>query len=1164
MFTVKKIIAWILIIVMIISSNAFTIYAEKSNIDTLIENEAQKNSIEDFNQIDSSDTEKEDVSTESEGISTEEEEDGTDKVESSIEGEKDGSEKEDGITENEESDTKKERDKIDDNDVNSLTDLVNENLDGNDIVSTDSNINDLFDEDNYVRTDLKNSGELLFGAAGDITYTIKYHKNTGDEWEIYDWDRNHLTFEELCPDGTTIASASATSFNTPIKLAGTLYDNEGYAYRWVVREEINREEFTAEKAFLGWSTSPTGEVEYTYNKGFHITQISDSSKFDTITHELHLYAKWSDREDAHCITYWWCDDTDYDVNFASKSCIKIYDKAPGGRAYYSDILNANKMIDPFIPWRGNIPAPWENYGDNVMLVCGAYRFNVGEEYNPHARPNVNQFNPRLIDNWCYNNWWNRADSEKTSFQIGLCYKNIDYISIEKSPVKTRYTPGSQFAPNNGDLTGLTLHYNFDNYDTPDEVVFSGATVDDTNYTFDPARNSTLPTEPQTLNVKVFHKGNEVRDRLPIFIGNDMIKLRIVPADKGTFGAGYNNEISFTNIADFNTYKANVNITTNDGYEYINVWENGIDITNYTWNGKDNVTLTATLSTLLRFVIKDEDSAKGHFITGVKTKFNRNEKNDFLSAPFIELTNGYHFDGWVKNGTSNPVAPESITYDNSYDIDNPVTYTARISQIFTYRITFSKGDYDTNRYKFLDPWPNDIIITTSSTVFSTPIVMPSMRLVWKDDDGDYSWKYNVTSWHYWDARGYNRNVAPGQALINDVRIFRDTRVLEITIGNHNNVREPIFKVYKHQMVGDSGTDVAHEFYRYNDGVIDQFNNYVVIADDKYKDFYRGYHFFNVDDPFDHYDWDKSGNPTLITIDELKTIFLNWVNSNTDPHSTNYGAIYHGSDVSLITQINKTTYDEGEKFDPTGLVLTHKYMSGATSEVYPYDGNENAFIFEPGLDTLLTPDIKKIKITHGWNAVFPHVAELNITVIASDSKPAPNPSPPSSGSRNISSGGSRGSGGSGSVLTEFKTLVLSSVKSIKGVLNADTGVWNYDVVHDKWKFAAVNQAGQYINATDGFYIIVKNQSVVVNNISITVPVNYTYYFDDVGYMFEGFIKTIDNKTYFFENVKNKDNGVMVVGWKQIQGKWYYFDEDGAMFINSITPDGYIIGADGTWRQ
>lgn len=54
---------------------------------------------------------------------------------------------------------------------------------------------------------------------------------------------------------------------------------------------------------------------------------------------------------------------------------------------------------------------------------------------------------------------------------------------------------------------------------------------------------------------------------------------------------------------------------------------------------------------------------------------------------------------------------------------------------------------------------------------------------------------------------------------------------------------------------------------------------------------------------------------------------------------------------------------------------------------------------------------------------------------------------------------------------------------------------------------------------------------------------------------------------------------IGWQQIDGKWYYFNEegymrtnswvdnyyvgaDGAMIINSITPDGYYVGADGSW--
>lgn len=61
---------------------------------------------------------------------------------------------------------------------------------------------------------------------------------------------------------------------------------------------------------------------------------------------------------------------------------------------------------------------------------------------------------------------------------------------------------------------------------------------------------------------------------------------------------------------------------------------------------------------------------------------------------------------------------------------------------------------------------------------------------------------------------------------------------------------------------------------------------------------------------------------------------------------------------------------------------------------------------------------------------------------------------------------------------------------------------------------------------------------------------------------------------------DNGELVRSqWKQIEGKWYFFGSngyveentwignyyvgsDGAMLVNTVTPDGYKVGADGAW--
>ena len=42
------------------------------------------------------------------------------------------------------------------------------------------------------------------------------------------------------------------------------------------------------------------------------------------------------------------------------------------------------------------------------------------------------------------------------------------------------------------------------------------------------------------------------------------------------------------------------------------------------------------------------------------------------------------------------------------------------------------------------------------------------------------------------------------------------------------------------------------------------------------------------------------------------------------------------------------------------------------------------------------------------------------------------------------------------------------------------------------------------------------------------------------------------------------MMVFGWYKVQDKWYYFMPDGSMLANSLTPDGYFVGADGAWIQ
>ena len=53
--------------------------------------------------------------------------------------------------------------------------------------------------------------------------------------------------------------------------------------------------------------------------------------------------------------------------------------------------------------------------------------------------------------------------------------------------------------------------------------------------------------------------------------------------------------------------------------------------------------------------------------------------------------------------------------------------------------------------------------------------------------------------------------------------------------------------------------------------------------------------------------------------------------------------------------------------------------------------------------------------------------------------------------------------------------------------------------------------------------------------------------------------DQKWYWLD----KTTGTMFAGgWKQIDGKWYYFYADGSMAV-STKVDGYEVGADGARR-
>lgn len=72
---------------------------------------------------------------------------------------------------------------------------------------------------------------------------------------------------------------------------------------------------------------------------------------------------------------------------------------------------------------------------------------------------------------------------------------------------------------------------------------------------------------------------------------------------------------------------------------------------------------------------------------------------------------------------------------------------------------------------------------------------------------------------------------------------------------------------------------------------------------------------------------------------------------------------------------------------------------------------------------------------------------------------------------------------------------------------------------------------------------------------------YFFDESGKMLSGWLTDEQNNTYFLDNSFGSE-GKMVTGWKMISGKHYYFNGNGTLLKGGMTPDGYMVDANGAW--
>ncbi len=71
---------------------------------------------------------------------------------------------------------------------------------------------------------------------------------------------------------------------------------------------------------------------------------------------------------------------------------------------------------------------------------------------------------------------------------------------------------------------------------------------------------------------------------------------------------------------------------------------------------------------------------------------------------------------------------------------------------------------------------------------------------------------------------------------------------------------------------------------------------------------------------------------------------------------------------------------------------------------------------------------------------------------------------------------------------------------------------------------------------------------------------YWIDGNGYMANGWRLFTNGDWYYF-----RSSGAMATDyWVEDNGKWFYLGSQGAMLKNTVTPDGYTLGADGVWIE
>lgn len=114
------------------------------------------------------------------------------------------------------------------------------------------------------------------------------------------------------------------------------------------------------------------------------------------------------------------------------------------------------------------------------------------------------------------------------------------------------------------------------------------------------------------------------------------------------------------------------------------------------------------------------------------------------------------------------------------------------------------------------------------------------------------------------------------------------------------------------------------------------------------------------------------------------------------------------------------------------------------------------------------------------------------------------------------------------------------------------WTKDQLTGNWKLSINTPLTGTVSASNGFVQI----STVVNG----QVAQQTYCFDANGNMLVGWVQTADKNWHYMDTNINTLGIQVQNSWKNVDGKFYYFDANGKLLTNSVAPNNMSVDANG----